>query len=282
MNSMTAFARTSKAFEDVTITWEIKSVNHRYLETYFRLPELLKLVDPMAREYCRKELARGKLDLACTYQIASGDKSMSLNEALVNDLKALSQQVAPEQPVDPLKILSWPGVLQSAELDQEDVANKAKEVLKLAVDELKASRLREGEVIKQLLVDRCAKMRGEVAKVVEVMPSLLDAQRERIKTKIEEAQAQIDPERLEAEIVLITQKADVDEEIDRLYAHLDEVERVIKTKGPVGRRLDFLMQELNREANTLSSKSLSAVTTQVAVELKVLIEQMREQIQNVE
>jgi len=282
MKSMTAFARASHQENGVTITWEVKSVNHRYLESYVRLPDVFRPLEIPVKELCKRTLDRGKLDLTLTVQRDVGEESLVLNAPLVKQLKSLAKELDAGASLDPLKILSWPGVLQQAQLDSESLHETALSTLSDALKKLIESREREGLAILRLIQERCGNIRVQVKKASELMPLLLESQRTRLKSKFEELSVQLDPDRLEAEFVLLAQKADIDEEIDRLVSHVDEVERVIQSGVPMGRRLDFLMQELNREANTLSSKSLGKELTNIAVELKVLIEQMREQIQNVE
>ncbi len=282
MKSMTAFARSSKQHDGMTITWEVKSVNHRYLESYVRLPDAFRSFEIPVKETCKRTLDRGKLDLTLTIQRDESDASLVLNQGLVDQLRRLVSELDPAAKLDPLRILSWPGALQHAQLDSEMLEPIVLETLNEALSKLIDNRSREGAAIFSLIQERCDAIREQVSKASELMPILLDAQRTRLLSKFEELSVQVDPDRLEAELVLLAQKADIDEEIDRLNAHVDEVERVIRGDKSMGRRLDFLMQELNREANTLSSKSLGTELTNVAVELKVLIEQMREQIQNVE
>lgn len=285
--SMTGFARTSQQHDWGTLTWEIRSVNHRYLEPAFRLPEDLREIEPHLRERIRKALFRGKLEMSLTVQKEEGaNQELGLNLARVRQLSEAAQKIGTElhdaAPVNPLEVLRWPGVLQQTELDRDELLQCALTAFDQTLQHLLEHRTREGAELAQFIQQRLDNISAEVVKLRERLPEILAAQREKLKTKIEALQVDLDPERLEQEIALLAQKADVDEELDRLDTHVTEVKHTLGQKNSLGRRLDFLMQELNREANTLSSKAVVAETTQSAVELKVLIEQMREQIQNIE
>ncbi len=285
--SMTGFARTSKQYDWGTLTWEIRSVNHRYLEPAFRLPEDLREIEPHLRERIRKALHRGKLEMSLTVQKEEGaQQELGLNLPRVRQLGKAAQTIGNElhnaAPVNPLEVLRWPGVLQQAELDRDELLQHALNLFDDTLKQLLEHRTREGAELAQFIHQRLDSISAEVIKLRERLPDILSAQREKLKTKIEALQIELDPERLEQEIALLAQKADVDEELDRLDTHVTEVKHTLGQKNSLGRRLDFLMQELNREANTLSSKAIVTETTQSAVELKVLIEQMREQIQNIE
>ncbi|RMA82072.1 YicC/YloC family endoribonuclease [Umboniibacter marinipuniceus] len=282
MLSMTAFARANINTEWGSVTWELKSVNHRYLEPYIRLPESARNLDVMVRERLRSKLSRGKVDATLTLQLAESAQSLSLDAELVAKLTEASRQIDPAATISTMEVLRWPGVVVEAKYESEEFDAAIRQCLDQAIMELIDNRKREGKAIAGMIDERINAMRAEVASVAAVMPGLLQKQRDRLTERLAELQDTLDPERIEAEFVMMAHKADVEEEIDRLVAHLDEVARVCAQKGAIGRRLDFLMQELNREANTLSSKSISPQTTQSAVEMKVLIEQMREQIQNIE
>jgi uncharacterized protein (TIGR00255 family) len=284
---MTAFARQEASFEWGTLTWEIKSVNHRYLEPHFRVPETLRQIEQNLREKLRKYLSRGKIEASCHLQFAQAEQQApAINQALLAQLGTAIEQVQAHLPkgakVNALDVLKWPGILQQQEVDHEALQAKALEQFSLALEQLNDNRDREGAELQKFIEQRLDAIAEQVKAVRALMPGILSAQKAKLQSKLEELQADLDAERLEQEIVLVAQKADVDEELDRLDTHLLEVRRTLTQKGAVGRRLDFLMQELNREANTLSSKSIVSETTQAAVELKVLIEQMREQIQNIE
>ncbi|SEG82880.1 YicC/YloC family endoribonuclease [Marinobacterium lutimaris] len=284
--SMTAFARQEAHRAWGTLTWEIRSVNHRYLEPHLRLPETLRDLEGKVREKLRNGLSRGKVECTLRFIPEAAAQTCSVDEERARDLIAAAAQVRslmPDSaPLDTFQVLGWPGVLRETEVDMAEVKTEALTLFDAALQDLASGREREGQELTQLVNQRLDSISDIVAEVRSLMPKILEAQRESIRAKIADVSVEIDPSRLEQEIVMIAQRADVDEEMDRLDTHVQEVRRVLGQKGPIGRRLDFLMQELNREANTLSSKSIVAATTQRAVELKVLIEQMREQIQNIE
>lgn len=285
--SMTAFSRREAISEFGVLIWELRSVNHRYLDISLRLPEELRVLEPDVRECISKWLGRGKLDCSLNY-IPTTDKNISVkvNANLAQQIISASAEVGymlhESVPPRTMDILRWPGVL---ELEKQDLASTrltAIELLKEALDELVAVRKREGEQLAELIIQRCDAMQMAVERVKTLMPGVLNAVRSRLLGRLREISEDLEQERLEQEMVLLAQRLDVDEEMDRLNTHIDEVKRVLTRSEPVGRRLDFLMQELNREANTLASKSNDVETTSIAVELKVLIEQMREQVQNIE
>lgn len=286
IRSMTAFARADRHLDGASLAWEIRSVNHRYLEVNPRLPDSLRALENAVRERCRAKLGRGKVDVTLRHQADETNPEFELNEALVKQLSQAARRVGdivlhPGQ-VNPLEVLRFPGVLSAREVDAETLQNAALELLDGALDSLIATRDREGEQLGKLIVDRLDGVEKQVERVRQALPAIRDALRERLKQRVQDVVESPDPDRLEQELVLAAQKMDVDEELDRLVTHVGEVRRVVEKGGQIGRRLDFLMQELNREANTLASKSVDAETTAAAVELKVLIEQMREQIQNIE
>ncbi len=286
--SMTGFARREAKLPWGTLVWEIRSVNHRYLEPSFRLPEDFREIEPHLRDAMRKALQRGKVEASLSVQWEQeGESELGINLVKVSQLTKSAQQInsllgAAAAPVNALDILRWPGVIQKQELDREELHKAALELFESALGGLIEHRSREGAELEQLILTRLDNVSVQVANVRARMPEILAAQRDKLQTKLAALQIELDPERLEQEVVLLAQKADVDEELDRLDTHVIEVKRSLKQTDSLGRRLDFLMQELNREANTLSSKSVVSETTQAAVELKVLIEQMREQVQNIE
>ena len=285
--SMTAFSRVQDKDEHGELTWEIRSVNHRYLETLLRLPEELRSLDPVVRERISRRLGRGKVDCVLRFAPSIADTAgVRVNERLARQLIKAAGQIGVllHERTSPrsIDILRWPGVLELEEQDLTPVQRKAGELLDQALDGLIEARQREGERLAELIVQRCAAMREEVIKARELMPRILQGVRDRLRARLAEVSQELDEGRLEQEMALLAQRLDVDEEMDRLLTHLDEVERVLQRSEPIGRRLDFLMQELNREANTLASKSNDVEVTRVGVELKVLIEQMREQVQNIE
>ncbi len=287
LKSMTAFARQACSVETGTLTWEIRSVNHRYLEPTFRLPENFRELEPGLRESLRKRLARGKVECSLKWQAESsgsgslkthGDTLKALNDAL-SDVRQHVEHLAL---ADPIAVLQWPGVIDNEPADREALLKAVTSTFDSALDTLIEHRLREGAQIDPMLSQRLDAIEAIVASVREQLPGILQRQSDLVRQRFEEARVELDKERLEQEMVLLAQKSDVAEELDRLEAHVNEVRAVLQRNEPVGRRLDFLMQELNREANTLSSKSIVTDTTKAAVELKVLIEQMREQVQNIE
>lgn len=286
--SMTAFARQEAEHSWGSLVWEIRSVNHRYLEPHLRMPESLRELEGPLREQLRKKLSRGKVECTLRFHPEAQAQQLTVNSSFATELIAAADEVAAlslsgnTQPMNPLDILRWPGVLQDAQIDMDQVKAEALKLFGSALDDLIAGREREGTELNALIEQRLVAIADIVVEVRSKLPQILQAQRDNLRSRLEELKDDLDEGRLEQEMVLLAQKADVDEEMDRLNTHVLEVRRVLKQKGPIGRRLDFLMQELNREANTLSSKSIVADTTQCAVELKVLIEQMREQIQNIE
>ncbi|MCO4758613.1 MAG: YicC family protein [Oceanospirillaceae bacterium] len=286
--SMTAFARQEAEHPWGSLIWEIRSVNHRYLEPHLRMPESLRELEGSLREQLRKKLSRGKVECTLRFHPEAQAQQLTVNSEFAKELIAAADEVAAlslsgnTQPMNPLDVLRWPGVLQDAQIDMDQVKAEALKLFGSALDDLIAGREREGVELNALIEQRLVSISEIVVEVRSKLPQILQAQRDNLRSRLEELKEDLDEGRLEQEMVMLAQKADVDEEMDRLNTHVLEVRRVLKQKGPIGRRLDFLMRELNREANTLSSKSIVADTTQCAVELKVLIEQMREQIQNIE
>ena len=285
--SMTAFAREVASIQVGELTWELRSVNHRFLEPNVRLPEELRGLDPKVRERLSARLSRGKVD--CTLRFAplpGADGELSINRRLMEQVLKAADEIAVRlgEPATPhvFELLQWPGLLQEPARDMDAVGQAAIDLLERALDALVAAREREGKHLRSLLLERCDKLLERVAEVRERMPEVLAGIRQRLRDRLAELHVELDPTRLEQEMALLTQRLDVDEEMDRLRVHVAEVRKALDGKAPVGRRLDFLMQELNREANTLSSKSSDAALTLAAVDMKVLIEQMREQVQNLE
>ena len=284
--SMTAFARNTTDFPWGSVTCELRSVNHRFLETGFRLPETLRQVEMSLREIARKKLSRGKVD--CSIQLAfnSTDTTVSADLTLAKQYIELAQQLAVQidnpAAISPLDIMRWPGVLKEQDVESEHLQTAAIETFKLTVSQLLEGRQREGDKLADMIEQRLVGIQEQTTIVRENLPDILAHQRTRLEEKMADMKSQLDESRLEQEMVIIANRTDVDEELDRLDVHIAEIRRVLQSSDSIGRRLDFLMQELNREANTLGSKSIAGVTTQASVELKVLIEQMREQIQNLE
>jgi uncharacterized protein (TIGR00255 family) len=284
---MTAFARQETAASWGTLSLELRSVNHRYLEISFRLPEELRVLETKLRDAMQKNLSRGKLDCTVRFQPqAMSADELQLDEGLIQKLAAASQTVKNYFPdlraVSPLEVMRWSGVLQTPEVAAEELHAATLSLLDAALKDLVKAREREGEKLKAIIEQRCDGISDIVVQVAQWVPEIKQSWRERIVTRLQEVKTELDETRLEQEMAIMAQKVDVDEEIDRLNTHVEEVKRVLQQSKPVGRRLDFLMQELNREANTLGSKSTDARTGSASVDLKVLIEQMREQVQNIE
>ena len=286
VHSMTAFARAERAGPQGTLSWELRSVNHRYLEPHLRLPESFRDLEGAVREALRQGLSRGKIECTLRFTEESAGKPLQVNRERAGQLVAAAEIVASliQQPaaLNPLEVLAWPGVLVADAADPQALNNDALGLFNEALDELKAGRAREGADLSRLLDERLTSIKTEVATLRNLVPQMLTAQRQKVLDRFADMKAELDPQRLEQEMVLLAQKSDVAEELDRLSTHVTEVRRVLKAGGQAGRRLDFLMQELNREANTLGSKAFDPRSTQAAVNLKVLIEQMREQVQNIE
>ncbi len=286
VHSMTAFARSEQAGAHGTLSWEIRSVNHRYLEPHLRLPEAFRDLEGAVRDALRKGISRGKVECTLRFTEENNGTALQVDRERASQLIAAAESVAAlirqPAPIDPLQVLGWPGVLVGDAVDPQALNQSALQLFHSALEQLKEGRRREGDELAKLLNDRLDSILEEVATLREQVPQMLAAQRQKVLDRFSEMQAELDPQRLEQEMVLLAQKSDVAEELDRLNTHVAEVRRVLKTGGAAGRRLDFLMQELNREANTLGSKAFDPRSTQAAVNLKVLIEQMREQVQNLE
>jgi len=283
---MTAFSRYEVKGDWGSAVWEIRSVNQRFLETYFRLPEQFRGIEPLLRERFRKQLNRGKVECNLRFNANPSAKSeLALNEKLtlqlikhanwINDHTLNSQ-------VNPLEVMRWPGVMEAAEADVSVIQAELLSGFDIALKDFIAARASEGENLKDMIEQRLNAISEEAKKVETYMPEVIAWQRTRITDKFKDAKIDLDSTRVEQELVLLAQKMDVAEELDRLNSHVTETQKILKKGGAQGRRLDFMMQEFNREANTLGSKSINTDITASAVELKVLIEQMREQIQNIE
>lgn len=285
IHSMTGFARQDTKADWGNATWEIRSVNQRYLETYIRLPEHLRSLEPILRERFRKRLQRGKVECHLRFEALNSESSLIINRTLASQVIEQANWVitqAGSGQINPLEILQWPGVIAAPEQDM-DVINKALlSQFDQAIEQFIGARASEGDNLKTMIITRLNAITELVTSVRAQMPDILAWQRERLNKRFDDAKIQADPDRLEQELVLLAQKVDVAEELDRLDSHVSETVKIMKKGGACGRRLDFMMQEFNREANTLASKSINSEITQASVELKVLIEQMREQIQNIE
>ena len=287
VHSMTAFSRQQLEREWGSLTWEIRSVNHRYLEPSVRLPENFRNLENPIRRQLRDKLYRGKIECLLRFRTVEANQiDWQLNLDLISQLtKAnleINNNIGGDYKLSSLDILKWPGVIGDQSIDEEVFNKEAMGLFEKALDDLMVVREREGASLRDAILKRIALIQRIIDSIQAKMPSIILKQKENLLNKLEDIKAEFEPTRLEQEITLLAQKADVDEELDRLNSHLQEAKRVLDSGGQIGRRLDFLMQELNREANTLSSKSIVVETTQSAVELKVLIEQMREQIQNIE
>lgn len=286
--SMTAFARQEQNGPWGMLSWELRSVNHRHLEISPRLPEELRALEGKVRETIQARLRRGKIDatLRWTPPVAGESTSLQVNEDLLQELSRLAGDLADrfeaKAPFSALELLKWPGVLQGPAVDNEQLQASALQLLEHTLEELSASRAREGEKLAGLIRERLDAMETVISEVRTRLPQVIEDYRRRLEERLGELRQDLDTQRLEQEIVLFATRIDVAEEVDRLGTHISEVRRVLNGRDAVGRRLDFMMQELNREANTLGSKSADTQTTQAAVSLKVLIEQMREQVQNIE
>jgi len=285
--SMTAFARAQAQGPWGSAVCELRSVNHRYLEMRLHLPDALSELEQPMHEYLRQHVKRGKLE--CYFRLQLGgsvDVPLQVNFALAKRLIEANKELAQFLPgvisIDAMAILQYPGVIQSGEVNLDGMHKEILQVLEIAVKDLLAMRQREGEDLKNIFLQRLDGLSAELAKAKERLPVILQHQRERILKHFNDAQVEMDRQRLEQEMVMFSQKIDVTEEIERIETHVAEVRRVLKQGGLVGRRLDFLMQELNREANTLGAKSVDVDTTRASLEMKVLIEQLREQMQNIE
>ena len=290
--SMTAYAREQVDAMWGSATWEIRSVNHRYLDASVRLPEEWRQLETTVRERIAGRVKRGKVECSLKFRAAPGRTSeLSLDLDIARQLLRAGrvverlfaeESVAPASTLNVSEVLRWPGVIEPDPIDTDTLGKALLAALDTTLDEFVAGREREGGKLSDLIGGRCDEILEIIASVKPLLPEIIAAQRMRILQRLEELGTELDPGRLEQELVIFAQKIDVIEEIERLETHVDETRRVLKSKGPIGRRLDFLMQELNREANTLGSKSVNAKTTKASVDLKVLIEQMREQIQNLE
>jgi len=287
LHSMTGFARESVETDTGTLTWEIRAVNHRYLDVQLKLPEDLRPKEQAFRQQASSSLGRGKVECALYFRQAVHQESemqidTDLVELIGNRIAELTSKLPNVAAANPIEILRWPGVILQNDVDAEPMFEQAAALFGKALTAINDMRSNEGERIAEMIESRCAEIASIGASVRKRMPEVLAATRAKQKERVEKLDVEADSARLEVELALIAQKIDVDEELDRLDSHLVEIRSALKSGKPVGRRLDFLMQELNREANTLGSKSADAETTKAAVDLKVLIEQMREQIQNVE
>ncbi|WP_417690222.1 YicC/YloC family endoribonuclease [Pseudidiomarina sp.] len=286
IQSMTGYARHEHKADWGTVTWELRSVNQRFLETFFRMPEQFRGMENMLREKLRKQLQRGKVEsnLRVSFN-EQAEGALQLNEELAKSVISSANWIANQSAsaqLNPIDVLRWPGVVAQDEADMDAMQNDLVAAFDAAVSEFIGNRQSEGKALERLIEERLEGVSEQVGIVRKRMPEVLEWQRERLLTRLADAKVELDPQRLEAEMVMLAQKTDVAEELDRLDTHVVETRKILRKGGACGRRLDFMMQEFNREANTLGSKSINTDITNAAVELKVLIEQMREQIQNIE
>ncbi len=283
--SMTGFSSVFREVEGRIFSLEIRSLNHRYFDLQLRLPDELRFAEPLLREKISADLSRGKVECRlCMNGVIGAGKEIDVQvlSRLVDLDRKVREAIAGAASLSVSDVLSWPGIFGQEELSQEALKAEISGLISDALADFSATRRREGERLVVLLKERMAEIRGRVMEVRPRIPGLISAFQEKLVTRLREASVNLDDERIRHELTLFASKIDVDEELSRLGAHLDEMERILSRGGVVGKRLDFLMQELNREANTLGSKSVDVEVSRIAMELKVLIEQMREQIQNIE
>lgn len=287
--SMTGYAVNQHEWPQGTLSVELRAVNHRYLDVNLRMPEECRPLENTIREKIAHKLARGKVECRINLNLQEGASTggLQINRHLIEDLQRVSREiqsiVIPDpEPLKTVDYLRWPGVLVGHTLSAEEVQTTALALLDASLEEFMANRAREGDKLAELLLDRASKMEALVAEVRPRMPQIVADYEAKLNARLVEAIGSADDERIRQEVVLFAQKIDVAEELDRLTAHITELRHILKKGGSIGKRLDFLMQELNREANTLGSKSVVVENSRVSMELKVLIEQMREQVQNIE
>ncbi len=285
--SMTGFATLERDTAYGKILIELRSVNHRYLETHIKLDEHFRSFEPFVRDFVGQKLGRGKVEIRISLmQTMSMDKSAELNLNILSELAKLSNSVFQHFPTSPSltvsEILHWPGVLINQAIDNKMLEADLKSFLSLAIVDLLNAKAREGEKLKGIILERLVEIENQIDQLKPLLPMQIKTYQDKLTAKLKENLKSLDQERIQQELVLYAQRMDVDEELTRLSVHLNEVRRILEKESLVGKKLDFLMQELNREANTLGSKSVSIETSQVSMMLKVLIEQMREQIQNLE
>jgi uncharacterized protein (TIGR00255 family) len=284
--SMTGYAVAARELESAVLNLELRSVNHRYLDIQFRLPDELRVIEPALRETLAAKLNRGKIECRISYTPTPGRKGIQLDESLMEQLVSLEERVRSALPgaqgLTASDVLRWPGMLGSDTLDVDTLRIVCRELLEAVLEDFTVTRAREGEKLKAMLLERATAVEARVAEVAPRMPQVIAGFQEKLALRLKEALANADEDRIRQEVALFANKIDVDEELTRLTTHMSELRRILDKGGAVGKRLDFLMQELNREANTLGSKAADITVTQVSMELKLLIEQMREQIQNIE
>lgn len=283
---MTAYAANESEFKNFGLSCELRSVNHRYLDISLKLPDRLRFAEADIRSIISSKINRGKIECALNFKKQAKQHSYAVDceavVALIAATKLIEQHMYSSMSFSALDVLAFPGIQQESELDKTEICSGINDLVAAAVAQLSAAREREGGQLKTIIEERCVKIQGYLASASQRMPDVLASLRKKLSERILELAAQPDFDRLEQELVYLAQKLDVSEELDRLGTHVNEVLRVLGQPEPVGRRLDFLMQELNREANTLGAKAMDKEMTQTSIELKVLIEQIREQVQNIE
>ncbi|MEE9346473.1 MAG: YicC/YloC family endoribonuclease [Methylococcales bacterium] len=287
LQSMTAFATTIAQENNLNLSWEIRTVNHRYLDTSIRLPTNLRSMETEIRQRISHHVKRGKIECTLTVQKSpQTQQAIQLDFELINQIIDATQKIAslhPSiRPADVFDVISWPGVQQQQNISSETLKSSVLEMLESTLSQLTAMRQREGEQLRYLLKNKCNMVTQQTTVARQRISNVVQETRQRIVERITALQLEPDSDRLEQELIYLTLKMDITEELDRLDTHITEIQKTLQQSEPVGRRLDFLMQELNREANTIGSKSTDIIVSQVSVELKVLIEQMREQVQNIE
>ena len=286
VKSMTGFSRIQDSDELGDFTWEMRSVNHRYLETQFKMPEKFKHLEPKLREILRSIVARGKIESNLYLKLNTSSQDLAINEDKLNQILNVAGKLEEKSKdiklLSSFEILNWPGLLEASEIDLSSLEKKILSGFEAAVNELVNARTAEGKRMSEIILNRVGLIEDLVEEIRSDMPTILEDYNQRLKDKLSNFNVEVDPDRLEQELVMLAQKTDVAEELDRLVAHTSEVRDTLKKSEPCGRRLDFLMQELNREANTLGAKSIAIKSSQGSISLKVLIEQMREQVQNIE
>lgn len=287
IHSMTGFAKASVQNEWGILTWEIRAVNHRFLDVYFRLPEPFRQLENNLREIIRDKITRGKIE--CILQFKPGEKSNAHLAVNINAVKELAnaigeiQNIIPNaEKINPIKILSWPGVLQTSDEELQPLYDEISKLFIKALTELLQTREREGKALVAFFEPKLQEILAQTKKIKTRIPEIINLQKAKILEHLAEIKTELDTNRLEQEMVFFAQKIDVCEEMERLETHVKEMQRILKSGGNIGKRLDFLLQEFNREANTTASKSVDPETSKIAIELKVIIEQMREQVQNLE
>ena len=285
--SMTGFASLERQIANGVLVLELRSVNHRYLELHMKLDEYLRNFEPLVREMISAKLGRGKVECRMSLmQRSTADKALVLDEEVLSNLSDVAAQIQKRFPnsqaLSVAELLHWPGVVQNQQVDSAQLAEEIKTSLQQILQDMTASRAREGAKMKALILERLSEAEQLVAKVKPLLPVQVKTYQDKLTAKLQEALKSVDEDRVRQELVLFAQRIDVDEELTRLTAHISEVKRILDADQAAGKRLDFLMQELNREANTLGAKSVSTEVSQTSMSLKVLIEQMREQIQNIE